>query len=61
MNFCGTGAGALVTPFLGKLKDAGTPLAVAYAYCAIPAFVAAVLMILLRPRDRDRGALSTEP
>lgn len=56
MNFCGTAAGALVTPFLGKLKDAGTPMAVSFAYCAIPALVAGVVMLLLRPRDRDRGA-----
>lgn len=56
MNFCGTAAGALVTPFLGKLKDGGTPLALGFAYCAAPALLAAVIMILLRPRDRDRGA-----
>jgi MFS family permease len=58
MNFCGTAAGALVTPFLGKLKDAGTPFAVSFAYCAIPVLVAAIVMLLLRPRDRDRGVLA---
>jgi len=56
MNFFGTAAGALITPYLGKLKDNGTPFAVSFAYCAIPALLAAILMILLRPRDRDRGA-----
>ncbi len=55
MNFCGTGAGALVTPLLGKLKDSGTPLALSFAYCAIPAVLAAAVMVLMRPRDRDRG------
>ncbi|WP_202797452.1 MFS transporter [Chthoniobacter flavus] len=55
MNFFGTAAGALITPYLGKLKDNGTPFAVSFAYCAIPALLAAILMILLRPRDRDRG------
>ena len=55
MNLCGTAAGALVTPLLGKLKDSGTPLALGFAYCAVPALVAAVVMILLRPSDRDRG------
>jgi MFS transporter, ACS family, D-galactonate transporter len=55
MNFCGTYAGAKVTPLLGKLKDSGTPLALGFAYCALPAVVAAVLMIALRPRSRDRG------
>jgi len=55
MNFCGTGAGALVTPLLGKLKDSGTPLALSFAYCAIPALLAAAMMVLMRPRDRDRG------
>jgi MFS family permease len=58
MNFCGTAAGALVTPLLGRLKDSGTPLALGFAYCALPALVAAVVMILLRPRDRDRGLVS---
>ncbi len=56
MNLCGTAAGALVTPFLGKLKDSGTPLALGFAYCAVPALVAAVVMFLLRPGERDRGA-----
>jgi MFS family permease len=56
MNFCGTAAGALVTPLLGKLKDSGTPLALGFAYCAVPAIVAAIVMIVLRPRERDRGA-----
>ena len=55
MNFCGTGAGALVTPLLGKLKDSGTPLALSFAYCAIPALIAAAIMVMMRPRDRDRG------
>jgi MFS family permease len=58
MNLCGTTAGALVTPLLGKLKDSGTPLALGFAYCAVPALVAAVVMILLRPQERDRGAIA---
>ena len=58
MNFCGTSAGALVTPLLGKLKDSGTPLALGFAYCAIPAVAAAVVMILMRPRERDRGVFA---
>jgi MFS family permease len=57
MNFLGIAAGAYLTPLLGKLKDSGVPLAVGFAYCAIPALLAAVLMFLLRPKDRDRGAL----
>ena len=44
------------TPLLGKLKDNGTPLALGFAYCAIPALVAAVVMFLLRPAQRDRVA-----
>jgi MFS family permease len=56
MNFCGTAAGALVTPYLGRLKDNGTPLALGFAYCAVFSLVAAGIMALLRPRDRDRGA-----
>ena len=32
------------------------PLAVSFAYCAVPALLAAVLMFLLRPKERDRGA-----
>jgi len=57
MNFLGIAAGAYLTPLLGKLKDSGVPLAVGFAYCAAPALLAAVLMFLLRPADRDRGAL----
>jgi dipeptide/tripeptide permease len=57
MNFVGIAAGAYLTPLLGKLKDSGVPLAVGFAYCAVPALLAAVLMFLLRPKDRDRGAL----
>ncbi len=57
MNFAGIAAGAYLTPLLGKLKDSGVPLAVGFSYCAVPAVLAAVLMFLLRPRDRDRGAL----
>jgi MFS family permease len=56
MNFCGTASGALVTYSLGKLKDHGTPLALGFAYCAVPSLLAAMLMLLIRPRDRDRGA-----
>lgn len=55
MNFFGIAAGAALTPLLGKLKDSGVPLAVGFAYCAIPALLAAVLMFLLRPTNRDRG------
>jgi MFS family permease len=55
MNFCGTAAGAMVTPMLGALKDSGTPLAVGFAFCALPAVVAAILMISLRPSMRDCG------
>jgi MFS transporter, ACS family, D-galactonate transporter len=58
MNLCGTAAGGLVTPLLGQLKDSGTPLAVGFAYCALPALAAAVIMFLLHPRDRDRGVVS---
>jgi MFS family permease len=58
MNFCGTAAGALVTPLLGKLKDSGTPLALGFAYCAAPALIAAIIMIALRPTERDRGAVA---
>jgi MFS transporter, ACS family, D-galactonate transporter len=55
MNFFGIAAGAALTPLLGKLKDSGVPLAVGFAYCAIPALLAAILMFLLRPINRDRG------
>jgi MFS family permease len=55
MNFMGIGSGAVITLGLGKLKDIGVPLAVTFAFCAIPALLAAVLMYFLRPRDRDRG------
>ncbi len=55
LNFLGISSGAYLTPLLGKLKDHGTPLAVAFAYCAVPALLAVVLMLLLRPKDFDRG------
>jgi MFS family permease len=56
LNFFGIASGALLTPLLGKLKDSGTPLAVSFAYCAVPALLAAVLMFILRPKERDCGA-----
>jgi hypothetical protein len=56
MNFFGLAAGALLTPLLGRLKDHGVPLATGLAYCAIPTLLAAVLMLWLRPTERDCGA-----
>jgi len=55
MNFVGIASGAFITPQLGKLKDHGVPLATAFAYCAVPALLAAILMYFLRPTSRDRG------
>ena len=56
LNFFGITAGAFLTPLLGRLKDHGTPLSVGFAACAIPVILAAVLMLLLRPKERDCGA-----
>ena len=56
LNCVGIGSGAFLTPLLGKMKDNGVPLAQGFAYCAVPALIAAVLMILLRPSSRDCGA-----
>ncbi|HNQ89478.1 MAG TPA: MFS transporter [Verrucomicrobiota bacterium] len=56
MNFVGISSGAYITPLLGRLKDHGVPLATAFAYCALPAILAAVLMFFLRPASRDRGS-----
>ena len=53
MNFFGIAAGAFLTPLLGRLKDHGVPLATGFAFCAIPAVLAVVLMLLLRPANRD--------
>jgi MFS family permease len=53
MNFLGISCGAYLTPLMGKLKDHGVPLANGFAYCALPALVAAGLMFWLRPRARD--------
>jgi len=58
LNFFGIASGAALTPLLGKLKDSGVPLAIGFAYCAIPALLAAVLMFFLRPTNRDRGVAS---
>jgi MFS family permease len=55
LNFLGIAAGALLTPFLGQLKDHGVPLATGFVYCAIPALLAAVLMLSLHPTCRDCG------
>jgi MFS transporter, ACS family, D-galactonate transporter len=57
MNFLGISCGAYLTPFLGRLKDRGVPLAIGFAYCALPALVAAGLMFWLRPRARDLGGV----
>lgn len=56
LNMVGIGSGAFLTPLLGKMKDHGVPLAQGFAYCAIPALIAAALMISLRPASRDCGA-----
>ncbi|MCX6926041.1 MAG: MFS transporter, partial [Verrucomicrobia bacterium] len=53
MNFFGIASGAYLTPFLGKLKDSGVPLATGFACCALPALLAAVLMFLLRPKTAN--------
>ena len=50
LNFAGIGAGALATPFLGKLKDHGVPLSLCMSYSAIPVVLAFVLMLSLRPK-----------
>lgn len=55
LNLLGISSGAYLTPWLGKLKDQGVPLAVGFAYCAAPALIAALLMFLLRPREFDCG------
>jgi len=53
MNFFGIAAGAYLTPFLGKLKDSGVPLATGFACCALPALLATGLMFLLHPKTRN--------
>ena len=58
MNFAGISAGALLTPYLGRLKDHGVPLYQGFALCAVPAAVAAILMFALRPTVRDRTPTS---
>lgn len=55
MNLVGIGAGAYLTPLLGKLKDHGVPLSQGFAVCAVPVLIASVLMLLLRPKSRDYG------
>jgi MFS family permease len=55
MNFTGIAAGAYLTPVLGSLKDHGIPLSAGFAACAIPAIIAASLMLWLRPKERDCG------
>lgn len=49
MNFAGIAAGAYLTPWLGWLKDHGTPLAAGFAIGAIPAALAALCMLAQRP------------
>ena len=55
MNFFGIAAGAFLTPLLGRLKDHGVPLATGFAFCAIPVVLSVVLMLSLRPANRDYG------
>ncbi len=61
MNFVGIASGAYLTPLLGRLKDGGVPLALGFAYCALPALLAAGLMFLIRPKARDFGAADPLP
>ena len=56
MNLAGIACGAWLTPLLGRLKDSGVSLAAGFACCAVPALVAALLMLLLRPATLDRRA-----
>ena len=55
MNFFGIAAGAALTPLLGRMKDHGTPLSLGFAACALPAMISVILMLALRPRERDCG------
>ena len=55
MNFFGIAAGGFLTPILGGLKDKGVPLAVGFAYCAVPSLVAVLMLLSIRPKARDRG------
>ena len=50
LNCAGIGAGAALTPFLGKMKDHGVPLSQGFALCAVPAVIACILMVSLRPK-----------
>lgn len=61
MNFMGIASGAYVTPLLGKLKDSGVHLASGFAYCAVPALLAAILMFFLRPTSRDHNCPRYRP
>jgi MFS family permease len=61
LNFAGIGAGAFLTPLLGRLKDHGVPLATGFAVCAAPALLAAILMFWLRPTTRDHGTPESTP
>ena len=60
LNFAGIGSGAFLTPLLGKMKDNGVPLAQGFAYCAIPALIAAALMLSLRPKNPTSGSAPSE-
>ncbi|MDB6073871.1 MAG: transporter [Verrucomicrobiaceae bacterium] len=51
LNCVGIGAGAALTPVLGKMKDQGVPLSQGFALCAIPAVIACILMVSLRPKS----------
>lgn len=53
LNCFGLAAGALLTPLLGHLKDHGVPLATGFACCALPALLAAGLLLTLRPASGD--------
>ena len=61
LNFAGIAAGAWLTPLLGRLKDSGIPLAEGFAISAAPAFLAAIIMVTLRPGTHNCGQSSDEP
>ena len=58
LNLVGIGAGAWLTPVLGKLKDNGVPLAWGFAISVLPSLVATLIMVNLRPRAQDMGCSS---
>lgn len=60
MNMIGVAAGAGITVLMGALRDRGISLGVVFTICAAAALLGGLLVLLIRPRQEEGKAISTD-